>query len=89
MPLLVLLILFYPRTLMPDSSTIRAQRTRARQRLGIAWEPLLCSRCDDPHRGRHGGLCRKCWLKTPAGKADIRERVNRHRDNKQAQGDPL
>lgn len=72
---------------MPDSSTIRARRTRERQRQGITWEPLLCSNCGDPHRGCHDGKCRKCWLKTPAGKADIRDRVKRHRDNKQAQSD--
>lgn len=63
----------------PDSSADRTRRYRERQRAGVAWQPLTCSSCSKPHRGRHGSLCRACWLKTPAGLADLAERVRRSR----------
>jgi hypothetical protein len=78
----------YPRrrlTLMPDPTAARRQRERyARKRQGITWEPQLCSGCQKPHRGKHGGLCHECWESTDAGKAATADRVRRSRARKEA-----
>lgn len=72
--------------LMTDRTAARRQRERyARQRQGITWEPQLCSGCQRPHRGKHGGVCYDCWeSSTAAGKAAKAERVRRSRARKRA-----
>jgi hypothetical protein len=70
---------------MPDPTAARRQRERyARKRQGITWEPQLCSGCQRPHRGKHGGVCHECWEATDAGKAAKAERVRRSRARKGA-----
>lgn len=64
---------------MPDTSTERARRSRARKAAGVAWQPLACSSCGGPQRGRHGGLCSACWRQTPEGLADLSARVALYR----------
>lgn len=56
-----------------------AERKR-RQRLREAGllAPLRCEGCGGPHRGRHGGICRRCWERlTPDGRRDRADRVAR------------
>lgn len=70
---------------MPDSPATRQSRLRERRKAGTPWEPLICSACPSPHRGRHGDLCSRCWERlTPEGRAAKAERVRQTRARQRA-----
>ena len=69
-----------------DKDPTNAQRQRdwyARQKAGITWQPLTCQACGRNHRGAHGALCCRCWIRlTPEGRAREAERVRLARARK-------
>ena len=68
---------------MPDTPAERERRYR--ERLAGRLPPVpRCPQCGRQIRGAgRDGLCSRCWALTPAGKVDLRQRVQRSRSRAQ------
>jgi hypothetical protein len=58
----------------------RQRRWYARQKAGLTYQPLTCQHCGSNNSGKHGPLCRACWIRfTPEGRAVNLDKVRRSR----------
>lgn len=66
------------------SNADAARRYRERKAGRIEALPS-CQSCGKQTRSDHGGLCSRCWYKTPAGKLDVLSRVRKTRERQREQ----